>query len=203
MRRFLIVLGGAFLAVTLLAESSMAQRSDPEKANKFQATLVTAYKQCVAPNDATAGSLVLPACHPAIRDDGTCTIGSGGGGKVQAKADKAGDVAIKIRLKGISGCDGETLQAVATLRLTTNACASADPNGCTVIDLVDFPLTGAGSCVITGGKCQIKTTFNTELGAGTLTAGDNTVIQLNGIALKRTTGVGSPGKVAVAGIGIP
>ena len=189
----------------LFANTSMAQRSDPGKAGKFQSTLVTAYKACLAPNDTTAGALPLPACHPPVPDDDTCQVPNAGGGKTQAKVDPAGDVALKFKLKGVSGCDGETFQAVATLRLTTNDCLSADPNGCTVVDLTDFPLTGPGSCVVSDGKCQIKTTVNTELGAGTLVAGKNTSITLGGVGLKRTTTVngGTPGIVVKAGLGIP
>jgi len=205
MRRVLVVFGGALLGVMLLANSSMAQRSDPGKAGKFQSTLVTAYKACLAPNDTTAGSLPLPACHPAVPDDNTCKVPSAGGGKAQAKVDPAGDVALKVKLKGVTGCDGETFQGITSVRVTTNNCASADPNGCTVSDLNDFPITSAGSCVVDAGKCQIKTTVNTELGAGTLTAGDDISITLNGTGLKRTTTVngGVAGIVVKAGVGIP
>jgi len=183
----------------------MAARNDPGKAGKFQATLVTAYKACLAPNDTTLGALPLAACHPAVPDDNTCQVPSAGGGKAQAKVDPAGDVALKLQLKGVVGCDGETFQGITSVRVTTNNCVSADPDGCTVVDLTDFPITSTGSCTVTGGKCKIKTTVNTELGAGTLTAGKDTSITLNGNGLKRTTMVngGVPGIVVKAGLGIP
>src|SRR5215470_8152075 len=101
MRRALYVLGGALLGLSLLASASMAARNDPGKAGKFQATLVTAYKACLAPNDSTLGALPLAACHPAVPDDNTCQVPSAGGGKAQAKVDPAGDVALKLQLKGV------------------------------------------------------------------------------------------------------
>src|SRR5262249_12901398 len=131
MRRVLFVFGGALLGVMLLANASMAQRSDPAKAGKFQSTLVTAYKACLAPNDTAGGTLPLPACHPAVADDDTCKVPAAGGGKTAAKVDPAGDIALKTKLKGVTGCDGETFQGIVTVRVTTNNCVSADPNGCT------------------------------------------------------------------------
>lgn len=204
MRRVLVVLGGAFVGLTLLSSASLAQRSDPAKAKKYQATLVTAYDACAAPNDTTSGSVPLPACHPAVPSDAVCQIDTKGGGKVSAKADPAGDVALKVKLKGILGCDGDTLQAFAGIQVTTQNCASADPGGCTTIT-VGFPVTGPGNCVIANGKCQIKSTVNTELGAGTLAAGDNASITLGSITLGRITVVNGPGNgsVAAAGIGLP
>ena len=204
MRRVLFVLGGTLAGVTLLVGASQAQRSDPAKAKKYQATLVTAYAPCAAPNDTTAGSVPLPACHPAVPGDAVCKIDPKGGGKVSAKSDPAGDVAIKLKLKGILGCDGDTLQAAAGVQVTTQNCASADPGGCTTITL-SIPVSGPGNCVVAKGKCQIKSTVNTELGAGTLAAGDNVSITLGSIILARTTMVNGAGngQVAAAGIGIP
>lgn len=204
MRKVVVVLGGAFLGVTLLASASLAQRSDPTKANKFQSTLVTAYAPCTVPNDTTAGSLPLLACAPAVPGDDVCTIDAGGGGKVQAKADAAGDVALKAKIKGIANCEGDKLKAYAGIRVTTNNCTSANPGGCTTQDQL-FPVTAAGDCTIDGGKCGIKTTVNAELGAGTLTAGENTSITLNGVQLVRSTNVngGTPGAVAAAGLALP
>lgn len=205
MQRLAFVLGGAFLGVALLANVSLAQRTGPTKAGKFQATLVTAYDTCAAmdANDTTSGGLPLPACHPAVPSDGQCSIGSDGGGKVAAKVDTAGDVALKAKVKGLVGCDGETLEAQAGARVTTNNCMSADADGCTVFELVGFPVTDGGSCVVDTGKCQIKTTLNAELGAGTITAGENTSIELNGVTLSRNTGINDPGDVAAAGLVIP
>jgi hypothetical protein len=201
MQRAVIVLGGAFMGLMLLANASMA-RSDPAKAKKFQASLVTAYNACSAPNDTTAGGLPLPACHPAVPSDDTCTIDSKGGGKVAAKADPAGDIAVKVKLKGIGGCDGETLQGLASTRVTTNNCSSADPNGCTIVDLTDFNITATSACVIDKGKCQIKTTVNANYPLA-ITAGKSTSFTINGVALNRTTGPGTKGHVAAAGVSVP
>jgi hypothetical protein len=205
MRRLLLAISCTLLSAALFVGPSHAQRSEPLQANKFQATLVTAYKPCAAPNDMNTGSLSLPACHPAVRDDDVCRIASDGGGKFKAKPDPAGDIAYKVQLKGIQGCDGDTLVAVATIRITTNDCGSADPNGCTIVDLTDFPISGPGSCVISRGACKIGSTVNTELGAGTVQAGKLAAFQVNGAGLKRTTSVngGTPGKVAAAGILVP
>lgn len=205
MRRVLFVFGGACIGVALLSSASMAQRTGPAKAKKFQANLVTAYDICNAmdANTNTIGGLMLPACSPAVPSDGTCSIDPGGGGKVQAKADAAGDVALKVKLKGIVGCDGEELQAQADARVTTNNCADANPDGCTVFELISFPVTNPGNCVIANGQCQIKSTVNAELGAGTIVAGENTSIEIGNVVLERQTGIGDPGDVARAGVVIP
>jgi hypothetical protein len=205
MQRAFVAIGFAVLSIVLFVGPSHAQRSEPLKANKFQATLVTAYQPCAAPNDTTTGSLPLPACHPAVPDDDVCKIASDGGGKIKAKPDPAGDIAYKVQLKGIGGCEGDTLRAVVSARIATNGCTSADPNGCTIVDLTDFPISSAGSCVIAGGACKISSTVNTELGAGTVQAGKLASFAINGAGLKRTTSVngGTPGKVATAGIVVP
>lgn len=204
MRRVVFVLGGALIGVAFLTTASMAQRTGPTKAKKFQSTLVTSYDVCVGPgNDTTAGALPLGACHPAVPADGQCSIDPGGGGKVQAKVDPSGDVALKVKLKGIVGCDGEVLQAQAGARVTTNNCNSADVDGCTVVDLIGFPITSPGNCTIANGQCQIKTTLNTELGPGVLVPGENTSIELAGAALSRVGGANDPGDVASAGLVIP
>jgi hypothetical protein len=138
-------------------------------------------------------------CH----DRPALSKGNSGGRFGVPGPDPAGDVALKIKLKGIEGCDGETLQGQATLRVTTNQCASLDADGCTVSDLAHFPVTSGGNCVIDKGQCQIKTTVNTEIGAGTLSAGHNTSIELGGIFLKRQTGANDPGDVATSGLVVP
>ena len=205
MQKLLIAVSCALLSTALIAVPSHAQRSEPLKADKFQATLVTAYNPCADPNDTTTGSLSLPACHPAVPDDDVCTIASDGGGKIKAKPDPAGDIAYKVQLKGIQGCDGDTLEALVTARITTNGCSSADQKGCTIVDLTDFPISSAGNCVIAGGSCKIGSTVNTELGAGTVQAGKLASFTIGGAALKRVTTVngGTAGKVATTGILVP
>jgi len=204
MRRILLVLSGAVLGTTLLVSPSLA-RNEPAKAGKYQSTLVTAYKPCTAPNDTTNGALPLPACHPAVPDDLVCSF-NGGSGKAAAKVDPAGDVALKIQLKGVDGsCDGDVLRGVAGIRVTTNQCTSADPNGCTVSNALEsnFPVTNTGSCTLDGGKCKIKTSINTELGAGTVSNGHQTNISILGVGLQRSTGTGSPAILANAGVLLP
>ena len=211
MRR-IIVVAAAVLGIALLTNPSFA-RSEPKKAGKFKSTLVTAYNECTDdgvdddigdPNDTTTSSLPLPACHPAVPSDDTCSMGADASGQMAAKVDASGDIAFKLKLKDVQGCNGQTLVAVVSVRVTTDGCTSGDLAGCTVKDLNDFPISNAppagASCVIADGKCQMASTVNAEVGAGTIEAGNLAAFELKGCGLKRVAGPGSPGKVASCGL---
>jgi len=189
------------LGVTLLAGQGFGILSNPAKANKFQSTLTGSYKQCTAPNTTTLG-LGLPACQPAVLTD-VCVVTPGGGGKLQAKP-VAGDLSIKAKLKGLGAlCEGETLCVTASARISSTNCA-AGPD-CTVQDLTDFPLVGGSTpacCVVSGGKCKIKTTLNSALPIPAVSSGKNYSFDIRGCSLTRTTGT-SPGQVARCGVVIP
>jgi len=60
------------------------------------------------------------------------------------------------------GCDGETLQGQATIRVTTNQCASLDADGCTVSDLAHFPVTSAigSTACLESLPCAARTIFD-------------------------------------------
>jgi hypothetical protein len=200
MRRTLFITACCIAVGLFIQGAALGVRHEPKKANKFQATLVTSYAECTSPNDTLGGGIPLPGCHPAVPADGHCYINAKGGGKVLAK-EKNGDIAIKAKLKGIEGCDGETLCAEASLRATTDNCLSGDPDGCTSTNFANLPITYAGCCMVTKGKCQIKTTVDTEV-PGAVMSGDNASIALLGCSLARTTGTAA-GKVADCGLLVP
>ena len=175
----LAVVGGIGLA----ASSAFAGHNEPKKAASIKGELLTAYEACTAPNDTINGSaLALPACHPAVRSDPTCGFVAGiGSGKFSAKA-KAGDIFLTASLSGLdAACNGETLQVTADLRVTGDNCVSADPDGCTVSELTNFPVPGV-TCVVAAGKCTIKTSVNTAL-PGLLASGTHRGIGLGAISL--------------------
>ena len=197
MARNLLAFCAVMLGAMLIAGPSLAQRSGPQKAKKFQSNVVTAYDPCTVPDDSSGGLLPLPACSPAVPEDGLCTIDVKGGGKIQAKVDAAGDIAIKVKVKKIANCDGETVTIGANLRITTNNCLSADPNGCTVVDQPSFNLV---TTTITSGQISVNTTVNAEAGMPIITAGQNTSFEITGADITRTTGASDPGVIARSGV---
>jgi hypothetical protein len=195
MRAKFWIIGGSLLGLTLLASPGIGILANPTKAKKFQSTLTAGYVQCTAPNTTTVG-IGLMACQPAVLSDGHCSISPDGGGKLQAKQD-GGDLAIKAKLKGIQGCDGEQLCVVASTRVSSK--------NCVVVDLTDFPLNSGPTpacCVVDKGKCKIKTSLNAALVVPALGMGQNTSFDIRGCGLSRFTGT-SAGQVARCGVVIP
>lgn len=159
MRRVTLATVLACALVPLTAATALATHNEPQKAKLLKGNFVTAYEECTVPNTIT-DSFGLPACVPAVRSDPICGFGPKGQGKAIAKVTKTGDIAIKMKLKGLdAGCIGETLTLHASLRVTSDDCGGAS---CSVVTLNNFgPLA---SCVVDPkGKCQIKTTINTQI----------------------------------------
>jgi len=80
----------------------------------------------------------------------------------------------------------------ATLVVSTVRCNSGDAAGCTMQTLADFPLgtpsTGCG--VVQNRRVKLRTTVNTAFGAEVLNS--NTVIQVRGVGVRRTSSANSP-----------
>lgn len=193
-----LVVTAAVVAAALVASRAGAQDlPGPIKAKQYSASFVQAFSTCGSSNDTTTGAIALPACHPAIPVDSTCTFGLGGrgtGSAVVLPADGVNpqDIRIRGRLIGLSaGCEGETLCVSATLVVSTVGCASDDPAGCTMSTLTDFPIgtMGNGCGVVQDGKVKLRTTVNTAFNAEVLNS--NTVIQLRGVGVRRTSSVHS------------
>lgn len=187
MQKHLAVLIGCGLVG--LSGVALAGHNEPAKANRLLAKLVTAYSPCTAPNDMWVG--LVPACHPTVRSDAGCgydPANSNAFGQMKLVVTGSGDVKISARMKGLAaGCEGESLQAVIDVRVSSDDCASADPLGCTIVDFPNFPLSAA--CIVTGGECTIHST--TDAFSLLVNAGNENGFELLGFGLKRSTSVNS------------
>jgi hypothetical protein len=186
----------AVLAPVLAAAPALAGHGDhePARAVKFQAQFIRAYEPCDPANvNDTTFSLLLPACHPAVPVDDVCAGFDPTKGNSSVKAQVQGaDIKLSLKMSGLdAGCEGQTLCFISNLRIATDNCQSRDPGGCTIIDLVDFPITTRSCCVVSGGKCRINTSINQEIPGG-LTGGQDISIEIIGCGMRRTTGPGAP-----------
>jgi len=174
MRRPVYGVVAAAAVLALLAGPGFAHgpalHNEPHKAKIFRADLVTAYQECLVPNDSTTDPLLpLPACSPTTARDPHIAFAPKGKGKLIAKVvgtESTQDVKVIAVLSGLSSTSvGHELCPVATFRVTTDDCTSASATGCTVIDLVDFPLAAPGDplcCTVDVlGSCKINSTLKT------------------------------------------
>jgi len=197
-RKLVLVLAVVAGVIVLRSADAGADLPGPKKSRHYMATFVQAFAPCTSANDTTTGAIQLPACHPAVPVDTGCTFGPEGKGTgsalvLPAEEGEPQDVAIRGRLVKLApGCEGETLCVSATLVVSTVGCASGDPDGCTMQTLTDFPIgtPGNGCGVVQNGKVKLRTTVNTAFGAEVLNS--NTVIQVRGVGVRRTTSVNSP-----------
>ncbi len=196
MARTTLLAAVAILGMALIAGPAMGQRNPPKKANKYQATIVQGVEACTASNTTAPGLLSTPACDPVVPSDPGCLFDNKGQGKVLAKAKD--DIKLQAKLsklinEGVQSCEGETICALASVRTTSDACASGNP--CTTVDQADLPL-GVACCTVQKGKCKIKTTVNTSL-PGALVAGNRSEFIIGRVGLQRT---GAPGVSFRAGL---
>lgn len=200
MNKALLTVTFGLVAVGLTASGAHAQMAVVKKANKYQATMITAFAPCAAPNDTTTGVLALPACHPAAPQDTVCGFDvsdpakPAGQGQLQATA-AGGDVKLQVKLQGLNaGCIGQTLCITPFLRASSLGCASGDPGGCTTLESLTTPFAlGASGCGVVDakGKLQIKTTVNTAI-PGLVPGGTHLTIDLARTGVRRTTGPSLP-----------
>ncbi len=138
-------------AAVLLAATTTPAHVFPKKAKQIKSDLVQKYDACTAPDTATVSGGV-PACGETDPANPECTFSSDGTGSFQAKVkDQSYDVKAKVQ-KLDANCEGKTLTAAFDIRTTTDDCPAEH---CTVIDQELI----VGSCVVTNGKCQIKTSL--------------------------------------------
>ena len=208
MRRGALTVLAVVLWIGLTAGAGLAQRAgEPKKASKLELSLVRNYNDCTTPNDTSAGTISLPACHPLVPADTQCSFDPAKGqGTLTASVSKGPDLKVQAKVAGIAGCDGQTLCLSASIKLTTNACTSGDAAGCTT-QALDFTAILAGlpkfCCTVTGGKCKINTTANAAVAAGTIVAGQQLNVNIGNCGLQRTTGTGAPAKTFACGLLIP
>ncbi len=182
-----VVIGGGLL----ISAVAFAGHNEPKEAEELKTSWVRAFDACTLPTDTTP-NLGLPACAP-VPSDSVCGIDPNDGfGEVLTQS-LDGDVKVQAVADKLTGCDGETLAFVATVRLTTDGCTSG--GDCTAVD-VSLPV---GSCVVSGGKCEIDTTVNSEI-PGALAVGNTVGFQVLGCGLMRMTGAGAPAQTLSCGI---
>lgn len=181
----------AGVAVLVAVGAPASAQSQPKKAKTLKAELVGGYGECTSPNTTTGGVLSLPACSPPVRNDEVCSFGPKGSGKVIAKVKGKGedsDILIKAILKGLQGCEGETLCPVASVRVTTDNCS----NGldCTAVDVENLQVgipAADGCCIVENGKCKAQANVNEQI-AGAIVGNNNTGLQILGCGVNRVTG---------------
>jgi hypothetical protein len=188
MQKHLAVLIGCGLVG--LSGVALAGHNEPVKATRLLGKLVTAYSQCTAPND-TWGFVLFPACHPTVRSDAGCgydPANSNASGQMNLIVNGREGVRISARVKGLAaGCEGEQLHAVIDVRISSHDCASADPLGCTTVDLPNYPLSAG--CIVIGGECTIHSI--TDAFSLLVDAGKENGYELLGFGLQRFTSVNS------------
>lgn len=197
-RRLVVIVAVVAGSIALQFGNAAADLPGPTRAKRFLTTFVQAFQPCTSTNDHTTGAIMLPSCHPAVPVDTSCTFGPDGRGTgtalvLTAVGGQPQDISLRGRLVGLSaGCEGETLCVSATLVVSTVGCNSGDAAGCTMMTLTDFPIgTPVSGCgVVQDGRVKLRTTVNTAFGAAVLNS--NTVIQLRGVGIKRTSSVNSP-----------
>jgi hypothetical protein len=140
-----------------LGGSAGAQANPPAKAKTARLALVTAYRDCYAPN-ATHGAAV--ACNPPERYDPVCGFGPGGRGSItiHRRNGAATNMAVDLDLQGLdAGCEGRELCLELLVRTTHAQDATCTPGGggCT---LQDTPTVAC--CRPANGACRIR---NAEL----------------------------------------
>lgn len=187
MRRIVGAVLCSMVGSLLLGSVALAARpGEPKKANKIQLTLARNWADAGVTNDTTTGSLTLPAHHPAATTDVCAFDSASGSGKLSATVTGTPDIKFSVKLAGVTNCDGVNLCLAATIKLTTNACTSADPGGCTAGPTsFDTILQTAGlCCTVVGGACTISTSANAAFGAGVIVSGDqvNTQILDSGVS---------------------
>ncbi len=183
MKHFSLQIAAAAAALLMVAEVATAIPNRPAGARKFSAELVTAYNDCLSPNDATNNAFApLNACTPAVQTVPSCGFVGNGKGKVKIKADiPAGDLRYKVKIKGLSaGCIGQQLDFIVKYQQTNNDC-SIGSGECTA----ENREAAIGSCTVTAsGNCSINTTANTGAGGTLFQPGLETSLSLHGCGLK-------------------
>lgn len=192
-QRFGVVVAVAVLALALPA---MAGHVAPLKAKKIKVDLATKFNTCTVPNDQTNGVPPLPACHPPVLTTNTSgthsvTFGPKGAASIQA-AVATGDIKIGVKSadiqdNGVTIADGQQLGLhIDSAVSTSDNCMSADPAGCTTIDLgALFNNTFKTTCLL--GKCTLKTSVNT-LTPGQIVSGDRANITISGLGMNDQDG---------------
>ena len=143
-------------AVACLGATAGAQSNPPAKAKTARLALVTAYRDCYAPNATHAGTSSAIACNPPERYDPVCGFGPGGRGSItiHRRNGAATNMAVDLDLQGLdAGCEDRELCLEMFVRTTHGEDGSCTPGGggCT---LRDVPTVTC--CRPVNGTCRIR-----------------------------------------------
>jgi hypothetical protein len=173
----------AIVAVAVLHSSALGTHPEPGKANTAKFELIRNYGPCESPNTTTSNG--SSACAPPFEEGDLCpsTLAPNASGKislVKTGSAVAGNQDLKVGAiaRGLDACEGRLFTVRLALRVTLDDC----PEGsCT---MTDFSALDLGQCIVTDGKCKIKTTLNTASPGTIPTSGKRAGIQVLGCGLK-------------------
>jgi cysteine-rich repeat protein len=182
-------------------ESMDTDHNEPEAAGATNGELVTAYADCVTPNQSTVAppSFVTFACNPPARSDTVCAFNDGTAGTIKGTykigpnaADN--DVRIEVHLDGLqfAGCDGKTLGMFVSFNETGHLCEQ-DDNGYSDCTRKTQQVTDifAGTCtVVTASgntKCDFVGELNNTTGIQRYRKNRDVGLEIRGFKVKRCT----------------
>jgi len=145
----------AMLMAAGIAVNVEAQSNPPAKAKPVRLALVTAYRDCYAPNALHHGSSPT-ACNPPERYDPVCGFGPGGRGSLMIRRRHGANtnMAVDVDLQGLdAGCEGRELCLEMVVRTTHSDDPACIPGagGCTLQDTIT-----ATCCRPVNGTCRIR-----------------------------------------------
>lgn len=156
--------GALALAALLALAAPAAAFVVPKSAKTLKGELITAHVRCTVNNASTTGPFSSAACGapgplPLPEDDSRCVFGPKGTGKYSLTVSRS-DIKAKVRMSGLDPvCEGDNLQLSLMLRITTDDAVIGD------VTAVDRQEIEFGSCIVTDGRCDISTTWETFFGS--------------------------------------
>lgn len=164
------------------ASLALAAGAEPAKARKVSGSLVTAYEECPLGTTDSFHEGGIQACTTPVRSDPNCDFGPTGSGSfsffVKGKGDTV-DIWVSARFKGLgAGCEGQELQILPWMRLTSDGC----PSGvrCTARDIREPDAV----CTVVNGGCKTSTHLDIEY-TGAVQPGRNLAFELLSVEIKR------------------
>lgn len=183
---------GTVLGLSLTYE---ALAGAPIRARRMLMHVTTAYDACTV-TDTTSDSTGGAACLAPVQSDAFCKFDTRGRGKLKLTS-RPDNVRWLTSLKGIDGaCEGETLEILVSLRITSDDCGG---QACTLPDLID---TVVGQCVIQNNTCISSGTLNAAI-SNIIVENKETFIKILGCGLRRSTGPNLPTATFACGLMIP
>jgi cysteine-rich repeat protein len=182
-------------------EGDDTDHNEPEAAAKTQGELVTAYNDCVTPDQSTVAppTYVTFACEPS-RSDSVCAFNDGTAGTIKGTYEVeplvSGDVNVEIHLDGLqAACENHKLGVFVSFNETGHVCAIGEDPGeedgysaCTR-KLQQTSDIFVGSCTVVNAsgnrKCDLNLNLNSSTGIQRYRKNRDTGLELRGFKVKR------------------